>query len=221
MPVVLNEVLWALGTMGYHMMFGRLGTGNYSSLSIANTIQGISFVFYAGVCHACAVIVGKSVGAHEMEKAKLDSKRYVALVFGLTVLTGIMIVLLRAPITSLFNVAPEVKATASDVIMVNALCAFVKLVPYITIVGIFRAGGDTKTGTVIDIACLLVIGLPVTFLAAFVFNLSFPIVYAVMVLSENAPKTVLCLWHFAKYKWIQPLTEASASVAASSAAGDS
>ena len=206
-PVVMGESLWALGTMGYNMMFGRLGTDNYSAFAIGQTFQSIAFVFFAGLCNACAVIVGKSAGARDIPKTKLDSLRFVILVPAFSILTGTLIVLLRTPITSLFNVAPQVRATASGIIAIYALLAFTRLIPYITIVGIFRAGGDTRTGTIIDVGCLWIAGLPITMLAAFVLKLPFTVVYAVMILSENAPKTVLCLRHFISYKWIKPITE--------------
>ena len=81
----------------------------------------------------------------------------------------------------MFKVAPEVRDTASWIIVAYALLAFTRLIPYITMVGIFRAGGDTKTGTIIDVGCLWIFGLPIT---------------------------ALCIIHFVKYKWIKPLTEA-------------
>jgi len=205
-PVVIGEVLWAGGTMVYFMMYGRLGTNNVAALSIANAFQGVAFVFFAGLCTACGVIVGKSVGAHKIDQAKLDSKRFAILVPSMTIFTGVLITLLRAPITSLFNVSPDVRHTASQLIAVYALLAFTRIIPYITMVGIFRAGGDTKTGTVIDVGCLWIVGLPVTALAAFVFNLPFTLVYAVMIISENAPKTVLCIRHYTSDKWIKPVT---------------
>ena len=46
-----------------------------------------------------------------------------------------------------------------------------------------------------------------TFLAAYVFHLPFPVVYAVMLISEDYIKTWLCFRHFRSWKWLMPVTQ--------------
>ena len=83
----------------------------------------------------------------------------------------------------------------------------VRNVAYINVVGIFRSGGDTKTGLKYDMICLWGVSLPLTFLAAFVFKWSFPAVFATMLIAEDVPKTVMCIRYFVSKKWIRPVTE--------------
>ena len=73
--------------------------------------------------------------------------------------------------------------------------------------GIYRAGGDTATGVKYDMGCLWLLSIPVTFLSAYVFKLPFPVVYALMLMSEDYVKTWLCIRHFKSWRWLMPVTE--------------
>ena len=82
----------------------------------------------------------------------------------------------------------------------------IRNIPYIQIVGVFRSGGDTTTGVYYDLICLWGLSLPVTLLTAFVFKLPFVPVFAIMYLTEDIIKTILCLKHFKSKKWLRPVT---------------
>ena len=80
-------------------------------------------------------------------------------------------------------------------------------IPYIMIVGIFRSGGDTMMGMKLDLFSQWALSIPATFLAAFVFDLPFIAVFAIMYLCEDYLKSFLCLRHFFSERWILPVTE--------------
>ena len=75
------------------------------------------------------------------------------------------------------------------------------------IVGIFRSGGDTTVGMKLDLFSQWVLSIPATFLAAFVLDLPFVVVFAVMYIFEDYVKAYLCLRHFLSDRWIKPVTE--------------
>jgi len=73
------------------------------------------------------------------------------------------------------------------------------------IVGVFRAGGDTKVGLIIDVVVMWTISIAVGALAAFVFKLSVPIVYVIL-LSDEVIKLPFILWRYKSYKWLRNVT---------------
>ena len=75
------------------------------------------------------------------------------------------------------------------------------------IVGIFRSGGDTVTGMKLDLFSQWALSIPITFLAAFVFDLPFVAVFAIMYICEDYLKSILCIRHFLSDRWIRPVTE--------------
>ncbi len=212
LPVLVNEGLWSLGVLGYNMVFGRLGADNYAALTIFRTVENLGFVFFIGICNACAVLVGKNIGAGRIEEAKTVSGAFMLLVPLAGITVGLLLVALTSPILSLFNVSPYVRHTAHLLLYVYAAEVGIRNIPYISICGIFRAGGDTKTGVKYDFGCLYGFSLPLVALSAFVFRLPFLAVYILMLLAEDIPKSFLCIRRFLTYAWIKPVSDLASTL---------
>ena len=205
LPVLLNESLWSMGVLGYNAVFGRMGADNYAALTIFRTIENLGFVFFIGLCSACAVLVGKRVGEGRIDDAKRVSAAFLVFEPVLGLCVGILIFLFAGAILSLFNSEPYVHRTAQILLYIYAADIVLRNIPYITVCGIFRAGGDTKTGVKYDSLCLYGIALPLVILTGLVLHWPFLIVYILMLVAEDLPKSWLCLRRYLSYKWIQPV----------------
>ena len=97
-PIMLNELLWGVGTNVYAMVYARQGSENYAAYTIFSSIEQIAFVFFVGICHACSIMTGKAVGAGKADEAYSMGKRFIKLVPLLGVLTGVAIIFLRHPL---------------------------------------------------------------------------------------------------------------------------
>jgi len=93
--------------------------------------------------------------------------------------------------------------------MIYGLWICFRNVPYISIVGIFRAGGDTLTGMKYDLLCQWCLSIPLTYISAFVLDLPFVAVFFIAYAAEDVIKVFLCFRRFASYKWIMPLTSSN------------
>jgi putative MATE family efflux protein len=210
LPVIANESMWGLGTFCYNAIFGALGYENYEAVTILRTFESIAFAFFVGLCNACCVMVGKSVGAGKIERAWQDARRFTILIPAVSLVVGWVIILFRAPLVSVFNLSGNISGsvllTAQSLLTVYALEIPLRNIPYIQIVGVFRSGGDTTTGVVYDLACLWGLSLPVTLITAFVLDLPFVAVFTIMYLSEDIIKSVLCIRHFRSARWLRPVT---------------
>jgi len=206
-PVFFNEALWALGTSGVNMVFGRMGETNIAALTIARTVENIVFVFFAGVCNACAVIVGKYIGENKDDLVKEYAKRFTLIVPLMGLPLGTTIILTRGYILRIFNISPEVFHIASLLLLIYGIEVCFRNIPYICIVGIFRAGGDTKIGMIYDVCCLWFVSLPITAVLGLVVQLDFVLVYLIMLLCEDLLKNFLCIRHLFKFTWIHHVTE--------------
>lgn len=205
LPALINEGLWALGTIGYNMVFGRMGTMQYAALTIFRTIESMFFAFYAGICHACGVIVGREIGAGNIEESVRYANRFSVVMPLFSILLGLLMIATRWLFLSLFDVSPEVSQMAASILLIYALEIPIRNIPYITICGVFRPGGDTKTGLWYDILSVWLLSLPLTILAGLVLKLDFVLVYLIMVISEDWVKTVLCIRRLRSRKWIMPV----------------
>ncbi len=206
LPVFINEVLWATGVFVYNSIYGHMSHNHFAGLTILRTVENIVFVFFVGLCSACAVLVGKYIGLKKYDDAKEYASRFLIITIAASLLLGGGVYLMRDLIMSLFNISADVKNIALSLLLVFSATLTLKNIPYLSIVGIFRAGGDTKKAMQYDISCLWLVGIPITFVTGILFKLDFVLVFALMILSEHIVKTVLCLRHFKRMKWIKPVS---------------
>ncbi len=207
LPVLANEVLWALGVNVYNMVLGRLGSDNYAAFTIYGSIEQLLFTFFIGLCSACAVIIGKMVGRGELNEAYTAAKKF--LIYGtlFAFLMGIIALLIRHPIISLLGVTDAYTAAmVSKLLMIYAAAVPFYILPYIAIVGIFRAGGDTKIGLIYDIVNVWLIGVPIVAVTGLVLKWSFETVFIAM-WTEHIIKTIMCLIYFKSRRWIRRVTD--------------
>lgn len=211
LPVIFNESLWGLGTICYNIIFANLGYEYTAAVTILRTFENIAFAFFIGINNAGCVMVGQEIGAGEIKRALSDSRRFVILVPIAGLVIGIFVAIFRENLIYIFNIGGNITQKTLDaamgIMLVYALELAIRNIPYVTIVGIFRSGGDTKTGMKYDSVCLWLLSLPVTFIAAFVIKLPFVVVFACSYIFEDYLKTFLCLRHFFSKKWIKPVTE--------------
>ena len=210
-PVIINETLWGLGTLLFSVIFANLGYQYYAAVTIFRTFDNIAFVFFIGLCSASSIMVGKNVGAGHIKRAVEDSRRFVLFVSLCSVLTGVLIIIFRFQLASVFNLSGSItqetlKLTAS-LLLVYGIELPMRNLPYILIVGTFRPGGDTKIGMKLDLLSLWLCSVPLTTLAAFVFKLPFIAVFAIMYIAEDYLKVILCVKYYFTYNWLRPVTE--------------
>ena len=210
LPVLLNELFWSLSIVGINMVFGRMGTDNYAALTIERTIEGLVFVFFVGICNACNILVGKSIGAGDIEKGKSYARRFLAFTPLLGIVTGLVIVLLRNPLIGLFDLSSAATQTAKTLLIIFSIDACVRYLPYIEVVGIFRAGGDTRFGLLSDIVSQYAFILPTVVVAGLVFRLPFLTTYILMLVVDDVSKLLITIPHFRSMRWIKPIPQQAA-----------
>ena len=210
-PVIINETLWGFGTLLFSVIFANLGYQYYAAVTIFRTFENIAFVFFIGLCNASSIMVGKNVGAGHIKRAVEDSRRFVLFVSLCSVLTGVLIIIFRFQLASVFNlsgsITPETLKLTASLLLVYGIELPVRNLPYILIVGTFRPGGDTKIGMKLDLLSLWLCSVPLTTLAAFVFKLPFIAVFAIMYAAEDYLKAILCVKYYFTYNWLRPVTD--------------
>ncbi len=208
LPVLFNESLWAVGTNIYAMVIARQGTDNHAAFTVYDTFQQLFFVFFAGMCNASAIMVGKQIGEGNKKSAFATASRFVIMTPTVGVFVAILMVLLRMPVLNLLPVEkPETVALAATILVGYAIWLPLKMIPYTLICGIFRAGGDTKAGCIFDAASLYLFGIPTVVILGFFTNIPFEWLIWIMFISEDIPKAMMCLPHFFKRRWIIDLSD--------------
>lgn len=206
MPVVLNEMLWGTAISLSATIIGHLGQEPIAAQSVATTVRQLAMIVVFGIANATAIIVGKEIGAGRIERAKTYSRKLMRFGFAAGICgAGLMF--------GLHSVIPSVMGNLSDLaaeylrFMLLAMSVYVVFssVSATGIVGVFRAGGDTRMGLLLDVGTLWFICLPLGFIAAFVWHLDVKWVFLILI-SDELLKFPIVLWRFRSMKWLNNVT---------------
>jgi putative MATE family efflux protein len=205
LPVILNELFWSLGITTYNIIYGRLGTPSYTAMNIVGTIEQVAFVVFIGISNATSVMVGNNIGAGKEEEAYRHAGRSLGLGIIGGLFLGVILQLVKAPVLSLFNVSPEAIQNASHILNVVSFFLWIRVNNMTTVVGILRAGGDTRFSLFLDGIIIWIVGVPMAYLGAFVWHFPVHLVY-LCAMSEEATKWFLGVRRYLSRKWINNLT---------------
>lgn len=204
LPVILNELFWALGITTYNIIYGRMGTSSYAAMNIVSTIEQMAFVIFIGISNATSVLVGNRIGAGREDEAQIYAGRSLGLGIVGGLLTGLILQLVKEPILSIYNVSPEVIENARYVINVVTFFLWMRVNNMTIVVGILRAGGDTRFSLFLDGIIIWLVGVPMAYLGANVFHFPVYLVY-LCAMSEEITKWFLGMARYRSRKWINNL----------------
>jgi putative MATE family efflux protein len=205
-PVILNEMLWALGITTYSMIYGRMSTTSIAVINIVGSVERIIFSGFIGVANAAAVMIGKKIGEKKEEVAINYAYRLGGISFVLGIMGSILLFLIAKPILGIYHLSDEVLKITLYTMYV--LCIFLPLKSFniTNVVGILRAGGDTKFGLFMDITTLWAIGVPLAYLVGLKFYLPVYIVFS-FAMSEELLKFIIGVRRVISKKWVKNLVE--------------
>ncbi|HMZ41573.1 MAG TPA: MATE family efflux transporter [Anaerolineales bacterium] len=204
LPVMLNELFWSLGITTYNAIYGRMGTEALATVNIVSPIEQIAFVVFVGLANATSVLVGNRIGAGKDDEAYLYGGRSIGLGIAGGVLLGLLLQIFKVPALSLFNVSSEVLQNASVMVNIVSIFLWVRVNNMTIVVGILRAGGDTRFSLFLDGIIIWLVGVPFAALGAFYFHLPVYFVY-LCVMSEEVTKWILGIFRWRSRKWIHNL----------------
>lgn len=204
-PVILNELVWGMGSSANTAVIGHLGSAAVAANSVVQVVRELSTVVVFGVSNATAIYLGKTIGERQYELAKAYGRRFAVL----SVITGFIaagIILVSAPAVSRFmTLSPEAKSYLMFMFFVMSYFALCQAINTTLVVGVFRSGGDTRFGLRLDATTMWCCSILLGAIAAFVFRASVPVVY-VLLMSDEVIKVPITVKRFLGYKWIKNLT---------------
>lgn len=204
-PVILNEVLWGVANSASTAILGHMGSAAVAANSVAQVTKEMSMVVSFGISNAAAIYLGKTIGEKKYKHAGVYADRFVKLSILLGIGSALIILLSSQMIMLVLSLTPLTKNYLSFMMFVMAYYAVAQTFDETVIVGIFRSGGDTKFGLIIDLASMW--GCSVLFgaCAAFVFHGSVPVVYALL-MSDELVKIPIIWRRYRSCHWIKNVT---------------
>ena len=204
-PVILNELMWGLGSSANTAVIGHLGSAAVAANSVAQVARQLATVVAFGVSNATAIYLGKTIGERKFELAKTYGKKFTVL----SLITGAVgggLILAAAPIANaLMTLSAEAQGYLTFMFFVMSYFTLCQALNTTLVVGVFRSGGDTRFGLVMDVSTMWGCSILLGALAAFVFDAPVPVVYMIL-MSDEVIKVPITLKRFFSYKWIKDVT---------------
>ncbi|MBZ4683066.1 MAG: hypothetical protein PWP46_179 [Fusobacteriaceae bacterium] len=206
LPVLLNEMIWSFGIAAYNIIYARISTQAIASINIVGSVERILFVSLIGVASAASVMVGEKIGEQKEEEAFEYAINFIKLIFIIGVILSIILYGMTFFILDLYNISESVYRYSKYIMYILCFSLPMKGVNTVNIVGNLRAGGDTKLALYIDTGALWLIGVPLSFIAAFYFKLPVYLVYFVTFF-EEITKAIFGIKRVFSKKWIKNLVK--------------
>ncbi|HJH08167.1 MAG TPA: MATE family efflux transporter, partial [Fusobacterium ulcerans] len=203
-PVFLTEMLWILGVVSLSVAYSRLGTTQAACVQIADIITAISSVLFMGISNSASVIIGHTIGKGDKNKVIAYSRKILQIAFGMAIVSLMLVQGLTNTIVSLYHLPPETHIMAVRTMRTVGMFVFLKMINWTLLIGLFRAGGDTKVAFCLDIFPLWFYAVPVAFIGAY-YKVPVYILVGVADFSEVI-KLISSLFRYKTLKWIKDVT---------------
>lgn len=205
LPVLINEGLWGFGASMQNAVFAHAGTLIIAAFNITGTISNLIWTFFMGCGNAVAIIIGKTIGEAQYDKARTLAKKSILF---LTVSAAVLSLLL-IPLTKLlpffFKVEEDVIYMARTFLYMTVVLYPLYAINMCMVVGVCRSGGDTIYALIMDVGFMWCISLPLGWLAVTVWHLPFWVIFLCLH-TEDIGKATMGLIRLFNGKWVRDVT---------------
>lgn len=195
-PVLISDALLALGNNAVAMVMGHIGKAFVAANSVTVVVQQLSSVLTQGISNASGIITGHTMGEGDYEKAQRQGFAFLGMGFFIGCFAALLITLLKAPIIAYYQVSPEAKAIAAELMNAITFIIIFQAMNSILTKGVLRAGGDTKFLMAGDILFLWVASIPLGALAGLVLRLPAFWIYTFLKIDQ----VIKCVWCYRRLK---------------------
>lgn len=205
MPVVLNELMWGMGSSANTAVIGHLGSAAVAANSVAQVARQLATVVVFGISHATAIYLGKTIGEQKLDHARAYAKRFLWLSIILGGIGG-LVILAAAPLANAgLALTEDAKGYLTFMFFVMSYFTLCQSLNTTMVVGVFRSGGDTRFGLIMDVSTMWGCSILLGAVAAFVFHAGVPVVYVIL-MSDEVIKVPITIKRYLSYKWLKDVT---------------
>lgn len=209
-PVILSGGSWGIAMGIQTAILGHLGAAAIAANAISNSLfQVISVVAY-GMASASAVVIGKAVGGNEQDRLREYVNTLQMLYLAIGMVSGAALFLCRNWIISLYTLTPEALRLSRGFLTVLSVTILGTAYQLSCLTGIVRGGGNTGFVFYNDLIFMWGIVLPLSLLAAYVWNWD-PVWVFFCLKSDQLMKCLVALWQVNSYHWVKKVTRGDAA----------
>ena len=161
-PLLINEVLWALGVAVLPQCYSVRGLDVVAAVNISNTLSNVFNVVFISMGNATGIIIGQVLGSGDLKRARDEDTKLISFSVFCCIITGLVMFSLASLFPQIYNTSESVQALAASFIRIVGLCmpvfGFVNAA-YFTL----RSGGKTLITFLFDSGFMWVFAIPIVF----------------------------------------------------------
>ena len=166
LPLMLNEMFWALAVTMRNQCYSTRGLDVVAAQNINSTIENLVSVVYMAIGTAIGIVIGNLLGAGRIEEAKDADRKIIAFSIVAALTMGGLLVGISGVFPMLYNTGEGARALAGFMMMVTAVAtpfrAFAHSA-YFTL----RSGGKVMITLLFDSVYMWAIVMPVSLLLTY------------------------------------------------------
>ena len=205
MPALGNELVWGAAFTMYSVIMGHLGEDIVAANSVVGVLRNLGTVVCFGMAYGGAIVLGKTMGSGQMELAKRNAVRLIKTTIFSGIIGSLLMYALHPVLPLLADLTPQAQHYSDVLLIINCFSIIGAAINTVLICGVFRAGGDSKFGFVMDAIMMWGVSVPLGLISAFVLKLPPLWVYFILYLDEFEKMPVIII-HYFKKKWLKNIT---------------
>lgn len=166
-PTFLNDTTWAFGSVLYSVAYATAGTSAIAASQIASTTG--NFFIMTAVCIAIgsSIMMGNELGANNIDRAIRYSKKFSILITLVGALLGLLLIISTPLLLKVFSVSESLAPDIKKIFFIMGVMMALRTFNTFIVIGVLRSGGDTKYALFLEMGCMWLVSLPITFIAAY------------------------------------------------------
>ena len=189
-PLLANELLWSLGMTFLTRHYSLRGLTMVNAMTITSTISNLFNVLVFSMGTAVSVMVGKSLGANDMEGAKSNARKIIVFCEMICLVTCTVLILLSGTLPLAYTKSsPEAKKLATSLLRSTALVMPLNAFTHCTYFTL-RAGGKTLITFLFDSVYTWVLPVPLSLILVKYTDLHIVTIFELVQLMEVVKVTV-------------------------------
>lgn len=188
-PLMVNEMLWAMGMTVIVQCYAVRGLEVVAAQNISSTITNLFNVVYLQLGSCISIVVGQLLGAGKKEEARQADHKMIFFSVGCCTLVALAMIVVGRFFPSIYKTEEAIKELARNFIFICALvmplCAFSHSA-YFTL----RSGGKTFVTFLFDSVYTWVFVIPVAYILAHFTNLPITVVFFLVQFTEIVKVTI-------------------------------
>ena len=203
-PIITNEVLWSFGFSVTTMLLAQMGVSAIAAYSIYNLAKKISGFVGQALITTCSIFMGNIIGTGNKENI-LSFKNYVLNITRLiSLFTGAFTIFIGNIILKIYLVDADAMKYAVQFIFVGSIIEFFRIKASMNMLGLLRAGADTKFVLINDILFLWLFEIPIGYILISFYKVPVVIVFFILNI-EHILKYLTSSVRLQSNNWIKEL----------------